>query len=80
MVVGQFLNQNPIHAEESGHAILPTGVEVKERDSDGARSGADSWVVVSQVRVPDCVEGESDLRLRQVASSRGLSGRGREKS
>ena len=75
-VVGsQFLNQNPINAEEGRGAVFPSRIKVKRRDGDGVGSGADRRVVVGQVRVPNGVEGVSDLRFGDLRGVRGLGER-----
>jgi hypothetical protein len=75
-VVGsQFFNQNPINAEEGRGTIFPSRIKVKRRDGDGVGSGADRRVVVGQVRVPNGVEGVSDLRFGDLGRVRGLGER-----
>ena len=75
-VVGsQFLNQNPINPEEGRGAVFPSRIKVKRRDGDGVGSGADRRVVVGQVRVPNGVEGVSDLRFGDLRGVRGLGER-----
>ena len=75
MVGSQFLNQNPINPEEGRGAVFPSRIKVKRRDGDGGGSGADRRVVVGQVRVPNGVEGVSDLRFGDLRGVRGLGER-----
>ncbi|MFA0770901.1 MAG: hypothetical protein REDVDVYQ_001419 [Candidatus Fervidibacter sp.] len=75
MVTRQLFNQNPINAEEGGGTVFPSRIKVKRRDGDGVGSGADRRVVVGQVRVPNGVEGVSDLRFGDLRRVRGLGGR-----
>jgi hypothetical protein len=76
MVAGQLFNQNPINAEESRGTVFPSRIKVKRRDGDGVGSGADRRVVVGQVRVPNGVEGVSDLRFGDLGRVRRLGERG----
>jgi len=75
MVTRQLFNQNPINAEEGGGTVFPSRIKVKRRDGDGVGSGADRRVVVGQVRVPNGVEGVSDLRFGDLGRVRRLGGR-----
>lgn len=76
MVTRQLFNQHPVNAEEGGGTIFPSRIKVKRRDGDGVGSGADRRVVVGQVRVPNGVEGVSDLRFGDLGRVRRLGERG----